>query len=199
MNGYETYVLYCAMKNHFFTEKYDFFKYNGKVKVNVESYETRKDKFYFEKLAKRKDCKEFLLANFAAMNGRMWIGELINNEVTERAYMDWKRRTQALSYNFEEDLKKLLPNLDENLIINESQHPYLLKMFLRKKISIETLVILEHLLGFFAQWNRKLKNDIIWKEIHDMCLKYRAFLSYDKQRMKAVARKVFDCEHSNAA
>jgi hypothetical protein len=183
---------------HFTTKDYDYIKYNGKLRITGDQFERRKDKYFFHKLAKRKDVKEFLIANFVSGNNQIWIGDLVNNSSTEENYTQWKKRTQALAYMFEEDLKKCLTNLDDNVIIKDNQHPFMLKLFLRKKISIETLLILNDLTGFFSHWNKHLKDDIIWKDVHLVCVKYRPFLNYDKAKMKATALKIFSSESEAA-
>ena len=37
----EAYQTYLAIKNHFSSPSYDYFKYQGKVKVNSQSFEKR--------------------------------------------------------------------------------------------------------------------------------------------------------------
>ena len=193
MTPYEAFILYTALKSHF-TTSYDFFKYNGKVNIPVDTFEKRRDKFFFHKLAKHRTPKEFLIANTIVANPRTWIGDLVNSTEAEENLKVWMKRVQSLGYTFEEDLKKLLTNLDDNLIIKDNQHPYLLKLFLRKKVSIETMIILNDLLGFFSHWNKKLKDDIMWSDIKILCEKYRPFITYDKKRMMMIARKVFTPE-----
>ena len=50
--GYDSYQLYLGIKLHFYSEDYDFVKYNGKVKADINSFLKRKDKFQFGKLFK---------------------------------------------------------------------------------------------------------------------------------------------------
>jgi hypothetical protein len=192
MTPFEAYVLYCALKQHFTSASYDFNKYHGKVKLSIESFEKRGDRFFYAKLAKRKDLKEYLISNFIATGPKIWVGDLVNSVDAETIFMNWKKRTQSLSYYFEEDLKNCLTNLDENLIIRDNQHPHLLKLFLRKKISLETLIILNELLGFFKHWNKKLSDDIIWKDVYIICEKYRPFMLYDINKMKKIALNIFE-------
>jgi len=192
MTPYETYVLYSALKNHFTTESYDFIKYHGKIKTSIDQFQTRKDRFFFAKLAKRKDVKDFLISNFVIGESNLWVGDLVGNCKYEQIYVDWKKRFQALSYYFEQELKNCLTSLDENVIVKNQQHPFLLKIFLRKKISIESLIILDDLLGFSKHWNKELGDDIVWKEVNLLCKKYRPFLNYDKQKMRNIALTVFD-------
>jgi len=194
---YEAYVLYSALKTHFIRESYDFIKYQGKMKLTVESFESRKDKFFFAKLAKHKNPKDFLIANFIENGPNIWIGDLVNNSSTEKVYTDWNKRRQSLSYYFEEDLNNLLTNIAENISIKDNQHPHLLKLFLRKKISIETIIILDDLLDFFNLWNNKLMNDPLWKEIFMIFKKYRSFLEYDVSKMRKIAYKHFEASYEN--
>ena len=51
--GYNAYKTYVALKNHFTSDSYDYFKYKGRVRVKEESFLKRKDKFYFEKIEKK--------------------------------------------------------------------------------------------------------------------------------------------------
>jgi hypothetical protein len=62
--AYEAYKDYLALRNHFNNEKYDYFLYNGKVSGSVASFEKRKDRFFFEKLAKHRDPHGLMVANF---------------------------------------------------------------------------------------------------------------------------------------
>lgn len=51
MTGFEVYKMYLALKQHFTKEKYDFYKYNGKVRANEKSFEESSDRYFFKKLA----------------------------------------------------------------------------------------------------------------------------------------------------
>ena len=75
--GIEAYKTYLAIKNHFKTS-YDYFKYNGRVKVTNESFLKRRDKYFFAKLERRYKKNElvyFFVANFMKDEG-MWSGSL---------------------------------------------------------------------------------------------------------------------------
>ena len=58
-DAFELYSYYMAIKKHF-TSTYDFVKYGGKMRLTVDGFENRKDKFFFYKLSKRKDAKDFI-------------------------------------------------------------------------------------------------------------------------------------------
>ena len=101
MTPFESYKLYTAIKNHFTTESYDFFKYNGKVRASESSFETRKDKYMFYKLSKHKDPLNFLVANLSE-NQKLWVGDLFSNDNQTR-YNDFIKRRESLTYLFQND------------------------------------------------------------------------------------------------
>ena len=79
---FDVYRCYLSMKNHFTKDKYDYHKYCGKSRATVQSFYKRKDRFWFEKLARNKSDKEveeFFIANFITCvdPGKLWIGEMI--------------------------------------------------------------------------------------------------------------------------
>ena len=108
---YETYQTYLSMKSHFTNRKYDFFKYGGKSRATVSSFNKRKDKYWFEKTSRKysdQEITDFLLSNFVHTDApqNLWIGEIINSG--ERNYSDWMIRQQSLTYLFKEQSKELL-------------------------------------------------------------------------------------------
>ena len=58
MSPFETYQTYLSMKSHFTNSKYDFFKYGGKSRATVTSFNKRKDKYWFEKTSRKYSDKE---------------------------------------------------------------------------------------------------------------------------------------------
>jgi len=46
MEPFDAYKKFQALKLHFTSDSYDYFKYNGSVKVNKISFETKNDKYY---------------------------------------------------------------------------------------------------------------------------------------------------------
>ena len=91
--GYDTYCLYLAINNHFHTESYDYFKYNGKVSAKLESFMKRKDKYHFAKLARKYngELKDFLVANLSKK--KYYVAELLDQEC-EKNYLEFKNRKQ---------------------------------------------------------------------------------------------------------
>jgi hypothetical protein len=185
MTPFEAYREYVALKSHFTSKSYDYIKFNGKVKtVTIDSYHARKDKIFFMRLAKHKDVKGFLISNFIETD--FWVGDLAYNETAQKNYLSWQKRLQSLTYTFNNDLSKLKDDFDSNVIVENNDHPYLLKLFLRKDISFETLVILVDLVQCYSHWNKNMKNDPVWKDIGLKIKKYNNFLNYDKEKIRQI-------------
>lgn len=188
-NPFEAYQTYLALKQHFTRDGYDYFRYSGKVNARLSSFESRKDKYFFYKLAKHKDLEHFLLANFIDKDVS-WVRDLLGTEA-EQIYNEWLRRQQSLSYIFKNDLDKMSDDLNENLKVYDGQHPPLLNLYMTQDICLESLIIMNDILHFFKLWNAKIEEDIIWPDIYRKCTKYKPFLRYDHTQFKKMLRERF--------
>ena len=192
MDAFEAYKLYLAVKNHFSQKSYDYFKYNGKTRTNKLSFDTRKDKYMFHKLSKKKEPLQFLVSNFVKHHTNIWIGEMVSEPEHEKTYLDWKRKQESLTYVFTQDLQRLLPSIDDCIRVIDGQHPKLLKMYLQDTINIETLIIIDRACNMFSYWNKKLKDDVIWEDIYLKCIKYAPFITFDKSKMNKIIINTFE-------
>ena len=190
MDAFEAYKIYIALKSHFTTKYYDYFKYNGRTRASKATFEKRADKYFFHKLSKRKDVVEFLVSNFV-YNGDEWIGNLVQNTESEKCYRSFLKTRESLSYCFSNDLDRLKEEFDSNFVVEDGQHPYALKLYLRKDITIETLIILDDLLGCFKKWNRKINDTVVWPQVYLKCRKYKQFFEYDRSKMKQIVLDKF--------
>ena len=190
---FETYQTYLSMKSHFTNKRYDFYKYGGKSRATMTSFNKRKDKYWFEKTSRKysdQEITDFLLANFVTTNTpqNLWIGEIINSG--ERTYADWMRRQQSLTYLFKEQSKKLLSEKELEEVFNCSRgHPPILKKYLGGEISLETLVIFEKIFSFGKKFNRKLK-DPVWETVSMKIKKYVPFLNINVFQYKKILREI---------
>lgn len=194
MTGYEAFCLFQAIKLHFASASYDFFKYNGKSNISLTAFDNRKDKYHFHKLARKFPNKEmlieFLVANFLEKD-KIWVGDLLNDDA-DKIYLDRQKVLQSLSYVFENDCRKVFgENSNPNeLLKTDGDYPVLLVNALRKEIHIETLCLLNQLLNFFPLWNKKIADTIRWPEYQRKVIKYAAFLPKDTVKYKLILKKV---------
>tara|TARA_B100001057_G_scaffold117296_1_gene115874 strand:- start:431 stop:1027 length:597 start_codon:yes stop_codon:yes gene_type:complete len=192
---FETYQTYLSMKSHFTNKKYDFFKYGGKSRATMTSFNKRKDKYWFEKTSRKYSDQEitnFLLANFVTTDTpqNLWIGEIINSG--ERTYTDWMKRQQSLTYLFKEQSKELLSEKKLEEVFNCSKgHPIVLKKYLRGEVNLETLVIFEKIFSFGKKFDQDL-DDPVWESVSLKIKKYKSFLNINVFSFKQILRKIIN-------
>lgn len=182
-DAFDTYVYYLALKRHF-TSSYDFFKYNGKVKANTFSFESRKDKFFFYRLSKMPENKELILSNMLE-NSNIWVGDLLEQKANN-VYQQWLKRQQSLGYIFRNDLSALNPDDVNADLLTDGDHPKLLRLLISDTITLETMVILNDLMNFFPYWEKKIKDNVLFPDINKRVRKYQPFLQYDKSKMRKI-------------
>jgi hypothetical protein len=195
MSGFDCYSTYLAVNNHF-KGKYDFFKYNGKINVKYNSYEARKDKYFFEKASrkfKRDDFIKYLVANFT--KGNTWIGDLLTAK-TEIDFKKWRKRIESLTYNFKEELSLIYDkesDFNKLLLIDDGKHPYAFRLYQRGMMSLETLVLLDDLVHFTKHWSKH--DDMILNEVIVLINKYRPFLYHftnaDNEKLKQIVLETY--------
>jgi hypothetical protein len=195
MTSFDAYKTYLALKNHFSKPKYDYFKYAGKSRASIESFNKRKDKYWFERISRQKNDKEiknFFLSNFVALDNpqAVWIGQLMREG--EDTYQQWTKRQQSLKYLFTQESQDMLSegNLDEVLDASK-QHPIILKKFLSGKISIETFTIYDKIFLFRNNFDKKLL-DPVWEIVSLKIQKYSPFLNIDIQDYKKILRNIVE-------
>jgi len=194
MMPFDAYRCYLSLKNHFTKEHYDYHKYGGKTRATHQAFYKRKDRFWFEKFARAKtdkEVEEFFVSNFVSTTdpGTMWIGDMIKNG--EARYIDWKKKVESLSYNFKEETTSIFAdgNFDAMFHIDGSRHPDILKEYLGGKVSLETMVICDRILGYREEWDKKL-DDPVWETVSLKIKKYKPFLNINVFRYKKILQKV---------
>ena len=188
MTSYEAYQNYLALKLHF-SGTYDFHKYNGKVSATASAFDKRKDMFKFAKLSDKLSDPQILdyyLANF--IRGKEWIGDF-----DQKSWKEHKKVTQSLKYTYENDIEKLLTKAKTFDIIfqcDEGKHPILVKQYLGKKISLETLVILNLMVGYTKQFDKEITEKFIWPKVSKLISDYQPFLKVDVREYRMTTLNV---------
>ena len=186
MEAFDAYQHYLSMKLHFERDAYDYFKYNGKTNATFSAFEKRKDGFHFTKLTRKlsdDQIVEYFVANF--IRGKKWIGDF-----DKRNWTQHKKVIQSVEYNFENDFEKLLTNAEKFDILfkcDNGNHPKLVKAYLGKKISLETLVILEKLLQYRQKFDNQIIDPYVWPEVSQLMRKYEPFLKVNIKKCNDIA------------
>jgi T4 gene Gp59 loader of gp41 DNA helicase len=194
ITAYETFQLYNALKLHF-NGSYDFFKYNGKSNISVDSFEKRKDKYHFYKLSRKytnkEEMKNFLIANFVD-NDQLWVGDLLG-EGAHQNYLRRQKAIQSISYVFENDIKNIFEGVeDKNALMRckEGDYPPILLKYLRREIQIETLCVLNKIINCIDVWDDCIIETIRWPGIKRKIMKYQPFVSFDEVRLKLKLKEI---------
>jgi hypothetical protein len=195
--GFEAYRLWNALKLHFTSDSYDYFKYHGKTNVSKQTFTTNKSKFQFYKLSRKYDLEElkcFYVSNFIEGNGD-WVGDLLQDG--DDNYTKWKKRIQSLTYTFENDISYMFDSVDGAEFWSIEDYfkpidggwPMLITKLMQKKISLETVCILIDILGCMPRWEKQITEDVVWPTWHRIIKKYTPFLEYDKGKLKQVIKE----------
>lgn len=184
-SGYDAYVTYLAFKLHFSSNTYDFFRFNGKTKANLSSFNSRKDRYHFEKIAakiSRDTFIERMLIQYLE-NTNFWIKDILTADNKSR-HLAWRGYVESFSYSFRSELGKI----KEYCLLNEIglselfktkgiTHPLIFKMYLRKIIRLETFICIDSLLKISNNMScLDSPSDPIWDETHTLMINYFSFV-----------------------
>lgn len=197
MTGFETYQLCHALKLHFNESKYDFFTYNGRTNVTLNSYYGKKgNKFLYESLSSKysdQELQEYFISNLVSgdKNAGVYGGSGADK------YLEWKKNMQSITYNFTDQVSQLIDSVDkfDDLFrIDSGQNPILLKAFYQSDVSTETFLILNKILNFFPQFSRELNDSYRWPNEERRCVQYGKFLDIDIHKYTTILKNKLDIQ-----
>lgn len=198
MIAFDAYKKYLAIKMHFKNNSYDYFKFKGQIKANRDSFESRKDKIFFQRLIKlyKEDEYENLLVSNMLVNSDLWIGEIIN-DTGKQNYAAWKKINQSLQYIFTEDMKYILDFIESNnLTFNDifkpkPPWPDIARIGIHRAITLESFIIMNMIFNFIPAISKNISDDILWPDFKIKCLKYQPFIKIDPKKYKNVMKSIF--------
>ncbi len=200
IHGFDVYRMYLAMKQHFSNPKYDFFQYDGKVNAKEETYQQRKDFYFFETIArkyKKEEIQDLLLASFILSENpkKVWIGDI--RTAGRDRWLAFQKLQQSLNYTVEQDTESMVEYLgSERTTFNSlfetvgGHHPRILRLYIKRQINLETLIIYDMILGFMKNWDKQL-TDPLWEDISFKIKKYKPFLSINTSKYRELMKQRF--------
>ena len=115
----------------------------------------------------------------------------------QKNWMAHKKIVQSLQYFYENDLEKLLTsshNFDILFKCDNGNHPKLIKAYLGKKITLETLVILEKVLQYREAFDKDITEKFIWPKVSRLIGKYEPFMKISTRKYRMITlNKVQEC------
>ena len=203
--GFDVYKTYLAVKLHFASDTYDYYKYGGKVNAKLDTFTKRKDRYFFHKLSAKyaeADILDFFVANFLA-DSKRWIGNLLAND-GRGVYLDYKKRKESFIYHFKQDCGTIVSDFsrrglsfDDGFLCANGQHPRMLRLLIQKKISYQTAVVLNHFLGFVKNWDKEITEKVVWPEISLKVARVKPFINFNATECKLIMKDVFVNDKSN--
>ena len=197
--GFDVYKTYLAVKLHFTSDTYDYYKYDGKVNAKLDTFTKRKDRYLFHKLSTRyaeADILDFFVANFLA-DSKRWIGNLLANDGRD-VYLDYKKRKEAFAYHFKQDCGTIASDFGRrNISFNDGfippngQHPRILRLLIQRKISYQTTIVLNHYLGFTKNWDKEITEKVVWPEISLKVSRVKPFVNFNATECKLIMKDTF--------
>lgn len=195
MNGYKAFLMYLALKAHLAKPEYDFFRYNGRVSANYDTFEKRDDKYFFISLAKKYPTKErllgFLLSNMLV--DRSFYVRDFKSGIHEKIYQEWLGRIESLGYIFEQDMQKVKLESEKTgesfrnifKVTSGKITSRFLEMSLEGVVSLEAYVIADSILGLEQYYDGKV-GDPLYTPFAFKAKKYSPFLQLDRARFTKI-------------
>jgi hypothetical protein len=189
MSAFDVYSIYLAVKAHFTSKKYDYFRYGGRTKTSEEKFNKRNDRYFFEKLSKKftkEEIEQYFVSNFL-VNSNFYI-----KDMDDKNFLEWKKRSQSISYLFTQDLENVLmlsSDLNEALQCRKGQHSTVLKMYLGGIIMIETLVLLNRVTRFVNHYDEIMYDDVVWEQASNRLKKYDPFIKIEPTKIKELVKR----------
>ena len=190
MDGYKAYRYYLAIKLHFGSDKFDVFQNHGAVKYSREKFDSRNDKYIFEKLSKKfkadKEYIQFLASNFMYGNPDV----VYTGSDADDNYIEFQRRKQSITKIFSDDCDIILRE-SEKINFTNNQIPFIISLYLSSRITLETLRIFDDSLDTIN--NLKMENQTLYDMFDEplrVVSKSKGFVKYDSEKTTPIMKNL---------
>lgn len=177
--SFETYRTFAALRQHFARPDYDFFLYNGKVRVSPKTYENHRDRHVYERVARHRDPVGLMVACLVE-DPRAWIGEVAGGNlvyVARRAVVE--DLTNVLQAQQPQFISTAVPH-------GSGFHPTLLRAYLSRRVPVEVAALVVETSGCADAWRSAYGADPVVQEATLRLTKYAPFVEYDRDKARAI-------------
>lgn len=176
--GFVAWKLFTAVRIHYMSDSYDFFKYNGETKAAAswEVFKNHRDKYSFVKLGRmyvREEMIYFLGINFYH-KPNLWIHDLFFDEAIQ-IYKSWKER-QIQNNRLQELTKLVSSGFKELIAIHKEEHPKLLGRMLVNDVHHDIICLVDKSVKFTDEWLNAYPTDPIVHGTVNRLKKYSRFV-----------------------
>lgn len=191
MTAFEAYQLFLAIRMHFTQKSYDYIKYNGKVpNLNFNKFDSRRDKYFFDKLAKRPNAELRCASNMFHSTSR-WITDVVSDEGT-KIYQQRQKAVDSLSYVINNDLEQYDTMDDAFAVYKQQKYPNILQRYFHDEIYPETMIVVEATCCVFDYWSRALNDEYVWPKERDRLVAYATFVKFDQTKYRELVVDIFN-------
>ena len=193
---FKTFCTFLALKTHFNSISYDYFRFGGKLKLSESTFNSRNDRFMYMRLQKlipnEQDMIEHIVANL--LQEKKWIGEFLEEDSREIT-LKYRKQIQSITHLVDEELSRLV-NRQGVIVINdifkplESKYPILLEALYESEVSYPMLTVLNSFIPFVSKFDNEFgKNDMLWSKPSRFITKLRPFIKFDRDKIISVLKK----------
>ena len=135
-----------------------------------------------------------MLASFVSAEDskKVWIRDI--QRTGRDSWLVWQKQQAGLSYTFEQDCLRLAHYLEQRkqppsyLLQAVGGHPPCLRLYIKREISLETLIILDMVLNFMVDWDKALI-DPLWETISLKIKSIKPFLSINTMKYRNIIKQ----------
>lgn len=176
----------------FSSEKYDFFKYNGKTRLGPNALKNKGVYWTCVKLAKQHQGDDLTrLFVVCVLNNKTWIGNA-TDEVLKKSLADFIKTNQSLGYVFNNEIIDMYE--DRSSPFKEpspGELPEILKRLISGKMSLQVASVLDKYVGFSDLLDKNLgKDHVIWSDYRLKVKKLHRYLDIDASKIKTSLNNV---------
>ena len=155
MDGFQAFKYYTAVKQHFTNPKFDIRRTKGNVKCSREKFDSRNDRKIFERLSTSFQTDQQYI-RYLASNFMYRCSDVIYDTPQATAnFKQYVHRRESMTRVFSNDLDTILNEGARNNFSGQYL-PDIVRLYLADKITLETLVILDHFDGLVARMREGL-------------------------------------------
>ena len=114
---------------------------------------------------------------------------LSSGDILEVTAYEWHRLIKGKGDLVLKIIEEKKIKFDDLFKVKDGQHPPLVKLFLASKITLETMIILNDILGYTKQFNKQINENVIWPKKYKLMMNYKPFLRYNLTKMKMIIKR----------
>ena len=196
MIPYDVCVMHRSIKMHYTSDTYDYFTYNGKIRLKGSTFDSDPSRYHYltlmNKFQKNKgELEQFFAANLYYKPNE-YIANLLDQE-SSNIYFDHKKYLESLEYHFSQDLEHLHSKYTGKInLLFKGSEPLIIQCAQAKEISRYSFIILDDLLGFTDVI--RPSDTIIWPQHKKMLKKFARFIRpyYTKKDMGNIMLGIYN-------